>query len=124
MASIRLVANGGATRAVIWERYADPTRWHEWAPQIRKVRADGRLRPGLRGEVIGPVGLRAGFEVETVDAARGHWSWTVAVGPAKIRIEHEVGDGVAVLMLQGPAPLVAGYAPVARLALQRLVRAG
>ena len=109
---------------MIWERYADPTRWHEWAPQIREVRADGRLRPGLRGEVIGPAVLRAGFEVQTVDAARGHWSWTVAVGPAKIRIEHEVGDRAAVLMLQGPAPLVAGYAPVARLALQRLVRAG
>ena len=119
-----MVANGEATRAVIWERYADPTRWHEWAPQIREVRADGRLRPGLRGEVVGPAGVRARFEVETVDAARGRWSWTVALGPVRIRIEHEVGDGVAVLVLQGPAPVVAGYAPVARLALQRLVRAG
>lgn len=122
MASLRLVAHGRASRELIWERYADPARWHEWAPQIRSVQADGRLRPGLRGEVFGPPGVRARFEVETVDEAEGRWSWTATAGPARLRIEHEVGEGTAALVLHGSAIVIAAYAPIARLSLQRLVR--
>jgi hypothetical protein len=37
---------------------------------------------------------------------------------------HEVTDGRAALTIDGPAPAVLAYAPVARFALTRLVRVG
>jgi hypothetical protein len=91
VASLRLVAHGGASRQVIWERYADPRRWHEWAPQIRSE-------------------------------AEGRWSWNATVGPARLRVDHEVDEGMAALVLHGPPLMVAAYAPIARFSLQRLVR--
>ena len=45
-----------------------------------------------------------------------------ACGPARLRIRHEVADGVNAVEIQGPAPIVLAYAPAARLALERLAR--
>jgi hypothetical protein len=106
----------------MWEAYADPSRWSTWAPQIRAVRPLERLRTGLSGEVEGLAGLRVRFEVTEVDEAAGRWTWRVHLGPAALTIEHEVADGRTAIVLDGPAPVVVAYAPVARLALSRLVR--
>jgi hypothetical protein len=105
----------------MWEAYADPDRWSEWAPQIRPVDAPGRLREGLEGTVTGLFGVRVRFRVTSVDAEAGRWAWEVRAGVMRLRIDHEVEDGRAAITIDGPAPAVLAYAPVARLALARLV---
>ena len=121
MTTLRVRRRGPAGKYEIWARYRDPQRWADWAPHIREVRADGPLRPGLEGEVIGILGVSARFEVLDVDEQAGRWTWVVRSGPISIRIEHEVADGLAGLVLTGPAAAVAAYAPVARAALAKLV---
>lgn len=122
----RIDAHGAASRETMWSRYADPGRWSEWAPQIRSVDAQGPLRVGLSGDVVGIMGMRAAFLVTVVDADAGRWSWRVrgGVGPLRttLEIDHDVVDGRASLRVTGPALAVVAYEPVARLALARLVR--
>jgi hypothetical protein len=104
----------------MWAAYADTSRWASWAPQIRRVEPLGPLEEGLRGRVDGPFFARARFEVTRVDEAARRWSWSVAIGPAHLTIGHEVREGATAVVIEGPAPLVLAYAPVARLALTRL----
>jgi hypothetical protein len=85
-----------------------------------------RIAPGLRGVVVGPVGVQVPFEVLAVDEPAMTWTWRVRAASAELTLEHSVtshGDGCRTdLAIRGPAPLVVGYAPVARFALTRLVR--
>lgn len=139
---VRLTARGTADPDEVWDRYLRPSRWSEWSPQIRRVDTDGdRLVPGLGGVVRGPLGLAVPFRVETVesDSAIRSWTWRVSVGPVALRLVHAVipldggtaygpagADGprrtATTLDVTGPAPVVLGYAPLAQLALVRLVR--
>jgi hypothetical protein len=88
--------------------------------------APRRIVPGLRGVVIGPVGLQVPFEVLAVDEPAMTWTWRVRAAFAELTLDHVVtpdGDGCRTdLTISGPVPLVVGYAPVARFALTRLVR--
>jgi hypothetical protein len=118
----RVEARGPAGADAMWAAYADTSRWAAWAPQIRRVEPLGPLEEGMRGSVEGPLWARARFEVVSVDAAARRWTWRVWAGPARLTIDHEVADGVTAVVIEGPAPLVLAYAPVARLALLRLVR--
>ena len=148
---------GSAPVPVAWERYAEPARWSQWAPQIRGVEvAEDRIRSGLQGVVRGPLGVRVRFHVDEVDASSHSWRWTVVVWGIRLRMHHDLSahdlpspelphgearlprnrhhderlrEGgqrgpltLAGLTVDGPALLVLGYAPVARLALSRLVR--
>lgn len=115
-------ARGPAPAALVWERYADPARWAGWAPQIRRVdTAAARIAPGVTGTVHGPVGIRVAFVVTAVDEAARTWAWDVRVGPLRMHLRHGVdADGSTWLTVDGPAPVVAAYLPVARLALHRL----
>lgn len=129
MTTLTLHATGTASPTEVWERYAVPARWPGWSPQITGVEfpAD-RLTPGVPGRVLGPFGVAVPFVVEDVDEAARRWSWRVAVGPLRVRLLHWVteapgGGTMTGLRLSGPAPLVLGYVPAARLALRRLVRA-
>jgi hypothetical protein len=130
MVSVTLHARGAASPAAAWERYADPRLWSTWSPQIQRVETDtARLVPGTVGVV------RAGllprptvpvpFTVEEVDEAARTWTWRVRLGPATLHLEHGVTSDVAGsatwLRVRGPLPVVAAYAPLARLALGRLV---
>jgi hypothetical protein len=119
---IRVQASGPSSAASMWEAYADPGRWSSWAPQIRGVRPLERLHLGMRGQVEGPAGVRASFEITELDEPERRWAWRVRFGPATLLIRHEVGDGWAAVDLEGPAPAVLSYAPVAKVALGRLVR--
>jgi len=121
MTTLRIRRRGPASKYEIWARCRDPRRWPEWAPHIREVIAEGPLQPGLEGEVVGLLGVHARFEVLEVDVERGRWTWVVRSGAVRVRIEHEVGEGRAGLVLSGPAPAVVAYAPLARAALGRLV---
>jgi hypothetical protein len=115
----------------VWDRYVRPARWPEWSPQIRSVRyAHERLRPGTSGTVVGPVGLTVPFDVLDVDetdpGARS-WTWAARLGAWRVRMRHEVrplpdGGTVTRWRVEGPAPVLAAYAPLAWVALRRLVR--
>lgn len=105
----------------MWAAYVDTSRWASWAPQIRRVEPLGPIAVGSRGVVEGLLGVKVRFEVTRVDEAARRWSWRVRVGPAHMTIDHEVDDGATAVVIEGPAPLVIAYAPVARLALTRLV---
>lgn len=118
---------GTVAAADAWERYAVVSRWPSWAPPISRVTASAdRLQPGMTGVVIGPLGLRVEFVVDTVDESARRWTWRVRSGPLRLALEHEVlasptGGCTATLTVDGPAVAVLLYPEVARVALRRLV---
>ncbi len=120
-------ATGALHPHAVWERYADLSEWKSWSPQIRWVDAPGeRLVPGLTGTVHGLLGVKADFEVLSVDEPRRTWSWRARSGPVTLMLHHAVltagDDSQTTLEIDGPAYAVLPYAPVARVALRRLVR--
>lgn len=115
---------GPAPAEVVWERYFVPARWPEWSPQIRHVDYPfATLRPDTAGVVHGPLGLAVPFTVTAVDPVGRHWRWRVQVGPVRLQLAHLVTAAGTELVIDGPAPIVLGYRPLAQLALSRLVRA-
>lgn len=130
MVSVTLHARGPASPGIAWERYADPQRWSSWAPQIQRVEASTpRLAAGTTGTVHAGLLARptvpVPFVVLDVDEAARRWSWRVRLGPLGLTLEHgvdaEAAGASTFLRVRGPAPLVLAYAPLARLALHRLV---
>lgn len=122
----RTRATGPAAAAEVWERYAVPARWPQWAPQVTAVRAGAaRIAPGVTGRVHGPLGVRVDFVITEVDERRRTWAWRVRFGPLRLQLSHGVepdpAGSTTWLTMRGPALLVAVYLPVARLALHRLV---
>jgi hypothetical protein len=122
---------GPAPVGLAWERYVDPARWPTWAPQIRSVELDGRsepsaIAPGVTGVVHAILGVRVRFEITDVDEAAHRWSWTVHPPGPTMRLGHTLDPwrttgSRAGLVIDGPAPIVLTYAPLARLALHRLL---
>jgi hypothetical protein len=87
-----------------------------------------RIAQGVTGRVHGPLRVAVPFVVDEVDEATRQWTWSVFAGPVRLQLRHWVSpgpDGGATtgLRVHGAAPLVAGYAPLALIALQGLVRA-
>ena len=126
MASVTLRATGPASATDVWEAYADPSRWSEWSPHIRRVEAIGRLRPGLAGRVWSFMPPPVSFDVTSVDAKARKWSWRAGLGPVWLSFDHGVtarrSGSATWLTMHGPLPLLLLYAPVAQVALFRLVR--
>jgi hypothetical protein len=127
VARLTLAAAGRASAGEAWERYAQVASWSRWSPQIRSVTcSSSRIRTGATGRVRGPLGVGVDFVVEAVDEKSRQWVWTVSTGPVVLRLHHSVvpvGDGArTTLTMSGPLPVLLGYAPLARLALGRLVR--
>ncbi len=127
--SVTIHAQGPVEPGPAWLRYAEPRRWSEWSPQLRRVEYDGgrRLVAGAGGRVFGPLGLSADFSVLDVDEEARRWSWRVRRGPLELRLDHGV-EAIGAspgsrtwLVLNGPTALVLGYAPIAWPALHRLV---
>ena len=118
---------GTAAPELVWSRYADLAQWSQWSPQVHGVESSAsRIACGVTGSVVGPLGLRVAFVIDEVDESRRSWAWRVHFGPVHLRLTHsvetqEVGASTA-LVIDGPAAYVVGYAPLARLALTRLVR--
>lgn len=126
MGTRTLSARGRAAPELVWERYAQIALWPTWSPQIRRVTADAaRIGLGVRGLVGVPAGLQLPFTVTAADADARTWSWVVGLGPASMTLNHEVhplGRGSAtVLLMEGPDPVLLAYAPLAWIALRRLV---
>src|SRR3954468_23538472 len=112
----------------VWDRYVRPRRWPEWSPQIRSVDyATESLAAGTDGVVHGPAGLLVRFRVVEVDDSVPvrHWSWRATTAGITLFLAHTVepvGTGSRTgLTVEGFGPVVAGYLPLARLALYRLV---
>ena len=127
MMRLRLTATGDAAPAVAWERYRDLRLWPTWSPQVRGVDADAHLlETGLRGAVVGPAGLRLPFEVLDVDETAMSWRWRVRAGFVDAVLDHAVRAaprGAATdLVVTAPSVFAVAYAPLAQLALHRLVR--
>lgn len=127
MGRLILRATGPAAPGTVWRRYACVDRWPSWSPQIRAVHTpDRRLTAGMRGTVESVAGFRVAFVVESVDHDRRTWTWRVRLGPARLRLRHDVrahGRGSTTsLTMHGPWLVLSAYAPLARLALRRLVR--
>jgi hypothetical protein len=135
----------------VWLRYAEPSRWASWSPQVKGVDYPyATLRAQTGGRVRGPGPVTVRFRVDAVDPARRTWSWTVQPQVAgrvvaTMRLDHGVEAAVEQdphdgtrgwrrggrqvpsrsttwLRLRGRAPVIAAYAPVARIALRRIVR--
>lgn len=122
---ITLRAHGDASPEVVWDRYADLRQWPQWSPQIASVEAGSTmLEPGLTGRVHGPFGVAVPFQVVEVGVRR--WSWEVRPLGLRLQLDHRVLprlDGAATeLRMRGPAPAVLAYAPLAQLALRKLVQ--
>ncbi|MGY1839328.1 MULTISPECIES: SRPBCC family protein [unclassified Modestobacter] len=127
MTTLTLHATGPVDPVEVWDRYLHPARWAEWSPQIKKVDASApRIAPGVSGRVYDPISTSVGFVVDEVSDAERRWAWQVTVGPTRLGLVHWVspapdGGTTAGLRISGFAPLVVGYAPLALLALKRLV---
>jgi len=124
---LTVAASGTAEPDVVWDRYVHPARWSEWSPQIRSVDyPDRTIATGGRGTVNGPCGVGVAFEITAVDGEKRCWAWRVTVAGITLVLGHDVfqqGSGSRTrLDISGPAPVVIGYAPIARIALGRLVR--
>jgi hypothetical protein len=126
---MRLVvgASGTAAPEVAWDRYLHPERWSEWSPQISAVAyPDTEIADGGRGTVHGACGVALDFQVLHVDVENRCWSWRVRPVGIELIMEHGVvaeNSGCRTsLQIDGPLPIIVGYAPIARIALGRLVR--
>lgn len=118
---------GDAPVELVWERYTHPSQWPAWAPQIRSVDSDDDpIEPGTRGTVHGPVFTFAPFRIRYVDHRAREWSWWVGLGVLGVGMDHGVdetdGGSRAWVRIHAHRYLAAPYAPIARLALKRLVR--
>ncbi len=112
----------------VWELYAQPLRWKEWAPHIRapKNLGDPEIEPGRSGSIriagLAPVWT----EVTAVRPGRS-WTWRVGLVELTHTVEPRVRGGCVVgLELRAPAPVELairiGYAPLARMLLLNLAR--
>ena len=130
MSAVTLRASGPADADLAWGRYDDPALWSTWAPQIQRVDAStARLQTGTTGTVHAGLlpwpTIPVPFEVLDVDRAARRWTWRVTLGPVRMLLEHGVdpeGTGSSTFLhVRGPALVVLPYAPLARMALSRLV---
>lgn len=123
-----LHATGPVAPAEAWDRYSAVRRWPEWSPQITGVDTDvDRIAQGVTGRVRAPLGVWLPFVVDEVDDEGRVWTWSVFAGSVRLQLRHWVSAGpggggtTTGTRVRGAAPLVAGYAPLTLLALQRLV---
>jgi hypothetical protein len=126
--SLRLSATGPVHPDEVWDRYTRPARWPGWSPHLREVDyPQAVVQPGTTGRVTGVGGLVAVFRIDAVDHEARTWSWSVRSGPLRLSFDHGVepaeGDSgsTAWLVTHALWPVAVGYAPLARLALGRLV---
>lgn len=128
---VTIGATGTAAPDVAWDRYVHPARWPTWSPQISSVDChDSMLRAGTTGIVHGPLGVRVPFTVLEVDSDKRWWSWQVTLARITLTLHHSVrlsnekalSGSSTTLVIDGPAPVALAYAPLARIALGRLVR--
>lgn len=120
--SLTVTRKGPASAGAMWARYVDPKRWPEWSPHIRDASLPSPIKAGTHGEVRSFFGLRIPVHVLAVDSKKRTWSWEASIAGASVTMVHVVRDGETEVRLSGPDWLVRLYAPLAGVALGRLVR--
>ena len=132
---LRLAATGPVDPDEVWDRYTRPSRWPGWSKHLREVDyPEAVVRPGTTGRVTGVGGVVAVFRIDAVDHEARTWSWSVRSGPLRLSFDHgvdatdatgaasgQVAGSTAWLVTHALWPVAVGYAPLARLALGRLV---
>ena len=129
---LRLAATGPVDPDEVWDRYTRPGRWSAWSPHLREVDyPQAVVQPGTTGRVTGVGGVVAVFRIDAVDHEARTWSWSVRSGPLRLSFDHgvdpcggapgQVAGSTAWLVTHALWPVAIGYAPLARLALTRLV---
>jgi uncharacterized protein YndB with AHSA1/START domain len=126
----------GVDPDLLWRLLATPDQWPRWSPHIMRVTEGhgvppGPLRIGQALRIHGPWPVAVPARITAlVPGRRWDFDVTLPVG-VRVRAAHEVVDdptavvvtmraaGPAMRLLGGPALLV--YAPLAELALRRLV---
>jgi hypothetical protein len=88
------------------------------------VEAVGALRPGLEGDLVLVGRLRARFEIIDVNDLGPSWTWSVRLGPVRLRMEQRVDEGFGLIEATGTPLAVLAYVPFARRSLSRLLRRG
>jgi hypothetical protein len=126
MATRRLRARGSAEPALAWRRYLEIDAWRTWSPHIVSVDADAsRIAVGVTGWVHVVGGLRVPFAITAVDPERLTWSWVARLGPVRLTLHHAVRvhprGSATDLVMEGPDAVLLAYAPLAWVALRRLV---
>jgi hypothetical protein len=132
---LRLSSTGPADPDEVWERYTQPVWWPVWSPHIREVDyPDAVVRPGTTGRVTSVGGVVAVFRIDAVDHDARTWSWSVRSGPLRLSLAHGVepaardsahpGGSTAWLVTSALWPVALAYAPLAKLAIHRLVGPG
>ncbi len=126
--TVQVEVDTGATPERVWDLYAQPERWKEWAPHIRSPHGLGspEVEPGASGHIrlagVAPVWAE-------VTAKRPGRSWTWRVG--LVELTHTVeprdeGGSTIGLAMRAPAPMEmairATYAPMTKLILKNLAR--
>jgi len=126
--TVNVLVESSASPESVWELYAQPRRWKEWAPHIRapKGLGDPEVEPGRSGRIhlagIAPVWA----EVTSLRPGRS-WTWRVGVTELTHTVEpDEDGGSVIGLAMRAPAPLEVAirmsYAPMTKLLLKNLAR--
>ena len=112
----------------VWELYAQPEHWKEWAPHVRSPRGLGspEVEPGASGH-IRLAGLAPVWAEVTSKRPGRSWTWRVGLVELTHTVEPRNGGGSTVgLAMRAPAPMELairiGYAPITKLLLKNLAR--
>ncbi len=112
----------------VWDLYAQPERWKEWAPHIRAPRGLGspEVEPGASGH-IRLAGLAPVWAEVTAKRPGRSWTWRVGLVELTHTVDPRTGGGSTIgLQMRAPAPMELAirlsYAPMTKALLKRLAR--
>jgi hypothetical protein len=91
---------------------------------VRRVDADGPLRPGLGGSLMLAGGVRVAFDVLEVNDLGPSWTRQLHLGPVRLFVDHHVDEGFGLVEIAAPFPIALAYVPFARRSLSCLLRRG
>jgi uncharacterized protein YndB with AHSA1/START domain len=112
----------------VWDLYARPGRWKEWAPHVRAPSGLGspEVEPGASGR-IRLAGLAPVWAEVTAKRPGRSWTWRVGLVELTHTVDPRNGNGSTIgLAMRAPAPMELAirmtYAPVTKLLLKNLAR--
>ena len=126
--TVRVEVESDAEPEEVWDLYARPERWKEWAPHIRAPRNLGtpEVEPGASGR-IRLAGLAPVWAEVTAKRPGRSWTWRVGLVELTHTVEPRNGTGSTIgLAMRAPLPMELAlrttYAPFTKLLLKNLAR--
>ncbi len=111
----------------VWELYAQPERWKEWAPHVRAPHGLGspEVVPGSSGR-IRLAGVAPVWAEVTAVRPGASWTWRVGLVELTHTVDPTPGGSKIGLAMRAPKPMEMAirmtYAPLTRLLLKNLAR--